>query len=316
MHKKTNLVILLIIPLSLLALTGCARLSGASTATTAEAGTATLPETTTTRANPVYEICSLTQPTTELPPSVTAASFTSTWYRSADDKIWASLTGLWYGGSKVLWAKPAGNQLEVSGRRLDGEAPPMKASLPDGYHNADYQASDLSFPTAGCWEVEARAEDSVLRFVTYVYPRTYRPPGGRCSNLADAVENSDAILVGEVEGTAPDRPGFVWQTVRVKQVWKTPSIKRPTLGQDSLVEILVSETGEPRLEYKQNYLLFLQSQPGYPWRIFCEQRTMAQVTEEQTLRFLGGADPVWSGDTLAVFTEQLQPLLSPAEKTP
>ena len=33
----------------------------------------------------------------------------------------------------------------------------------------DYQASGVTFPAPGCWEVEARAASSVLDFVVYVY---------------------------------------------------------------------------------------------------------------------------------------------------
>ena len=68
---------------------------------------------------------------------------------------------------KVLWLKPVGSRLEVSGQRLDGAVPPLDVHLPEGYPG-DYQASGLSFPTGGCWEVEARADSSVLRFVVYV----------------------------------------------------------------------------------------------------------------------------------------------------
>jgi len=40
-----------------------------------------------------------------------------------------------------------------------------------GYEGMDYQASGVTFPAPGCWEVEARAASSVLDFVVYVYPR-------------------------------------------------------------------------------------------------------------------------------------------------
>lgn len=92
------------------------------------------------------------------------------WYRSPDGRLWPSTPtrpGWKTGGIKVPWIKPVGSSLEVSGRRLDGEAPPLDAWLSEGYP-ADFQASDLHFPTEGCWEVEARAEGSVLRFVVYV----------------------------------------------------------------------------------------------------------------------------------------------------
>lgn len=59
------------------------------------------------------------------------------------------------GRTKVLWIKPVGTRLEVTGRRLDGPAPPLEVTLPEGYPG-DFQASGLVFPTGGCWEVEAR----------------------------------------------------------------------------------------------------------------------------------------------------------------
>ncbi|TME68956.1 MAG: hypothetical protein E6I49_12765 [Chloroflexi bacterium] len=50
------------------------------------------------------------------------------------------------------------------------------AGVPDhhgaqGYEGMDYQASGVTFPAPGCWEVEARAASSVLDFVVYVYSR-------------------------------------------------------------------------------------------------------------------------------------------------
>ena len=70
---------------------------------------------------------------------------------------------------KVLWLKPVGSHLMVSGQRLDGEAPPLRAQRPGpGAYRGDYEASGVVFPAAGCWEVEARADGSVLRFVVLV----------------------------------------------------------------------------------------------------------------------------------------------------
>lgn len=96
------------------------------------------------------------------------------YHRSPDGKIWAP--GNTFApihvtspirSVKVLWLKPVGSRLAVSGRRLDGAAPPLDAHLPEGYP-WDFQASRLTFPTEGCWEVEARADDSLLRFVVYI----------------------------------------------------------------------------------------------------------------------------------------------------
>ena len=92
------------------------------------------------------------------------------YFRSPDGRIGTADRQPWStGGMKVLWLKPVGSRLEVSGRRLDGEAPPLRADLhgPQAYPG-DFGASGVHFPTVGWWEVEARADGSVLRFVVSV----------------------------------------------------------------------------------------------------------------------------------------------------
>jgi hypothetical protein len=157
----------------------------------------------------------------------------------------------------------------------------------------NHSTSDLVLPTAGCWEIEGQVEGSVLRFVVEVYPRFYSPGPGRCSNLADVLENSNSILIGEVLGSASDRPGFVWQTVQAKQVWKGP------VKVDEFLDILQDTGADRLLERGHTYLLFLQSQLGYPWRIFCPQRTLTEVSGEQVIRLNPQDTPLWSGNTLA-----------------
>jgi hypothetical protein len=70
-------------------------------------------------------------------------------------------------GNKVGWFRPAGAALEITGRRLDDDAPPMEAEVPCCYPTR-FQASGLYFPAAGCWEVTARAAESELTFVVFV----------------------------------------------------------------------------------------------------------------------------------------------------
>jgi hypothetical protein len=70
-------------------------------------------------------------------------------------------------GNKMGWFRPAGAALEVTGRRLDGEAPPLEAEFPCCY-STRFQASGLYFLAAGCWEVAAKAADSVLTFIVKV----------------------------------------------------------------------------------------------------------------------------------------------------
>ena len=114
--------------------------------------------------------CPLTVPGPERPNDPTSYSFGAYWYKSLDGVIWASPgQHLHVGGNKVGWSRPAGAVLQVSGRRLDGDSPPMVADLPCCYLD-NFQASGLNFPTEGCWEVTARTGASELRFVVRVGP--------------------------------------------------------------------------------------------------------------------------------------------------
>lgn len=106
------------------------------------------------------------------------------WYINADRSIWAGPVpgGGWYArgvvwqatrqvkGQKTYWVRPAGEQLVVTGRRLDAASPPLEANIPCCF-TSGFQIVALHFPTAGCWEVSAKAGDHQLRFVTRVRAR-------------------------------------------------------------------------------------------------------------------------------------------------
>ncbi|MBI4483752.1 MAG: hypothetical protein HY652_12805 [Acidobacteria bacterium] len=93
------------------------------------------------------------------------------WYINADRAIWAGPgAGSWVSGkkgNKVIWIRPQGTQLQVTGRRLDAGAPPLKARIPCCYPTG-FQVTGLFFPTPGCREVIAEASSSELKFVTKV----------------------------------------------------------------------------------------------------------------------------------------------------
>lgn len=72
-------------------------------------------------------------------------------------------------GVKVGWFRPEGASLEVTAHRLDGDAPPFEAHIPCCYPTR-FQSSGLFFPTEGCWEVTAKAADSVLSFIVRIDP--------------------------------------------------------------------------------------------------------------------------------------------------
>jgi len=66
------------------------------------------------------------------------------------------------------WRVANDDPLQIVGRRLDGEAGALQASIPDGY-SFDFQATALIFPSPGCWEVTASVGRlPPLTFVTRV----------------------------------------------------------------------------------------------------------------------------------------------------
>jgi hypothetical protein len=106
------------------------------------------------------------------------------WYANADRTIWATFWGWDFVGlgpleaypregyvatRKVLWYKPIGAPLIVTGRRLDGAAPPLLYDIANVRRLLGrIQPSRLDFPTAGCWEVDAKAGSSELLFIVQV----------------------------------------------------------------------------------------------------------------------------------------------------
>jgi hypothetical protein len=88
----------------------------------------------------------------------------SAWWAESAEQLRVSKEGV-----KVGWFRPEGAKLEITGQRLDAKAPPLDAHVPCCYPTR-FQATGLIFPTEGCWEVTARAEDSLLSFVVWVEP--------------------------------------------------------------------------------------------------------------------------------------------------
>jgi hypothetical protein len=71
-------------------------------------------------------------------------------------------------GIKWAWIRIKEGRLSVGGRRLDGEAPPARAYISDGYRNVGFQPIYLVFPTPGCWEITGSVGGSTLTFVAHV----------------------------------------------------------------------------------------------------------------------------------------------------
>jgi hypothetical protein len=69
---------------------------------------------------------------------------------------------------KFGWWRAVSGTLRITGRRLDGAAPPARSNVPDGYGDIGFQSSGVSFPVPGCWEVTGVVGTASLTFVTLV----------------------------------------------------------------------------------------------------------------------------------------------------
>ncbi len=131
--------------------------------------------------NPLDTACPVSEPAWAKPPDDTAIRSTPAYgyyFINRDQSIWASA---WWeeaedyplraskDGIKVGWFRPAGETLEITGRRLDGHSPPLETHIPCCYPTR-FQSSGLYFPGEGCWEITASAGESVLSFIVRVEP--------------------------------------------------------------------------------------------------------------------------------------------------
>jgi len=75
---------------------------------------------------------------------------------------------------KFPWWRLVSGDLTITGRRLDAPAPPLTSFVPDGYGDIGFQASGVTFPGEGCWQVTGTVAHSSLTFVTLVIPQAHR----------------------------------------------------------------------------------------------------------------------------------------------
>jgi hypothetical protein len=110
------------------------------------------------------------------------------WYGS--EGLWTALhtNGVWSGlpdnptgyTQKIVWWREGyiWNQepepsLVVTGKRVDGEAPPFRVADANGVYADDMGSAmmmGVDFPTLGCWEITGQYEDSELTFVVWLAP--------------------------------------------------------------------------------------------------------------------------------------------------
>jgi hypothetical protein len=121
--------------------------------------------------------CPVTRPNGAAPPRVGAQAGVN----HGNTKLW---TALWPGGviraepdyvdkdgsihMKFGWWRGVSGRLSIQGRRLDGQAPPLRAEVSDGYGDRGFQASGVIFPTEGCWEITGQVGTARLTFVNFV----------------------------------------------------------------------------------------------------------------------------------------------------
>lgn len=72
-------------------------------------------------------------------------------------------------GMKIAWYRGKGvrGKLKIQGKRLDAPAPPLRSHFSD-YGDTGFQASEVIFPTEGCWQVTGTVGDASVTFVTRV----------------------------------------------------------------------------------------------------------------------------------------------------
>ncbi len=69
---------------------------------------------------------------------------------------------------KFPWTRGVPGHLEITGRRLDADAPALRSWIPGGYGRIGFQSTGVIFPTTGCWEMTGRVGSVSLTVVTKV----------------------------------------------------------------------------------------------------------------------------------------------------
>ena len=125
--------------------------------------------------------CPVTEPAWVKPPEDSAVSGTPEYgyyFVNEDRTILASAWWIDQGevylrageeGVKIGWFRPMGAELEITGQQKDNPEIQLRAEIPCCYPTR-FQSTGLFFPTGGCWEINATAEDQTLTFTIWVDP--------------------------------------------------------------------------------------------------------------------------------------------------
>ncbi len=71
-------------------------------------------------------------------------------------------------GMKFGWWRTVPGKLAITGYRTDATAPAAIGDVPDGYGDTGFQASGVTFPTEGCWNITGTVGTASLTFTTFV----------------------------------------------------------------------------------------------------------------------------------------------------
>ncbi len=296
--QARGMALLISLCVLIVVLAGCATTPGALPSGKTEAGEgtgATAGEQTVQSAD-----CPVTTPITITPPDSKYRDPLprGAYYASADEMVLVPAEEWGQGSRKILWIKPLGSRLTVQGRRLDGDAAPLWANIPIGYAG-DFQASTVIIPTAGCWEIVARANESELRFVLVIAPPPEPMRAPSCAGIDDVVRLDNVIVVGHVEKREPDPSGrWAWQSVRVMKNLYPYSLLWESASIGDVLPVLQDGQQEPLLAEGSDYLLVLHDDP---WQIVCPQQTVAAVDFTQDPALIVPLVPeksLWSAKTV------------------
>ncbi len=197
--------------------------------------------------------------------------------------------------------------MTVQGRRLDGDAAPLWADISEGYVG-DFQSSRMIILSAGSWEIEVRAKNSLLRFVIFVPLRSVSGDGHSCENIGEIVRLDRLVIAGRVESSAVAASGrWAWQSVRVSRNLYPYSVYREHASVGRMITLLQDTARESPRAKGAEYLLVLHSDP-WPWQVVCPQQTLATVDLAQEPARVNPVAPdqaLWAGTTLSEIEEQI-----------
>ena len=198
-------------------------------------------------------VCPVTEPNGSTPPFEQPSM-----YYHGNGELW---TGLWPDGKIYMlptdkmpdgsfstkWGfwRGVNGALMVEGHRLDADAAPLRADIPDGYGDTGFQVLGLIFPTTGCWEVTGRVGESSLTFITEVVFGEATPTPG--------LSTTQNIITSENATPVPEDGGYAWRNTTLYLAQPLP--QSPTDAQVYSLKLNQPVTRDDVLALAQRFAL-------------------------------------------------------------